>query len=567
MKLIKLSFFIALLFVELSAGSQVINRYTLLNKSIKLYEKAEWDISVSSSFSNPYNATDISVDMLLTSPTGKELVLPCFYVKGDSTESLWKSRFSPQETGSYTYTFRVTAQGKNSKSQKGVFFSQNSDKKGFLHTNNNWTFRFDNGDLFRGIGEDVAWESRSWENPKWTYDYLLPTLSKNGANFFRTWMCAWNLPLEWTHIRDSKRYHDTNKYYNPSGIIRMDQLVEMADSLNLYIMLTLDWHGELVSDAEWKISPYNKANGGPAATPTEFFTSKKAQLRYKDKLRYIIARWGYSTHIAAWELFNEIDNAAFTPKDSVIIPFSAIVQWHNEMSRYLKKTDPYNHMVTTSISHRDIPGLDSLAYIDFNQKHIYKHTDKIASTLNTYTQSYNKPYVIGEFGYEWNWDVDFKTITKGLDFDYKRGLWYGLFSPTPILPMTWWWEFFDEQKMTPYFRSVKEISNQMLIAGKGSFKILQVQAGNMEAYGVQCGKKIFIYLLNNTAHSLASDVIVDYKSPALLNIACFIPNDLQCKNMYMRKIILKNSQSVYIPNITLAPNENMILILSPIKKH
>jgi hypothetical protein len=84
-----------------------------------------------------------------------------------------------------------------------------------------------------------------------------------------------------------------------------------------------------VSDAEWKISPYNKANGGPAATPTEFFTSKKAQLRYKDKLRYIIARWGYSTHIAAWELFNEIDNAAFTPKDSVIIPFSAIVQWHN----------------------------------------------------------------------------------------------------------------------------------------------------------------------------------------------------------------------------------------------
>jgi hypothetical protein len=564
MKLIRLSFFIALLFVKLSAESQVINRYTLLNKSIKLYEKAEWNISLVAPFDNPYNQDEITLDMLITSPSGKELVLPCFYVKGDSNESLWKARFTPQEIGKYNYSFRLIDEGKTNSTSINSFVSQKSNKKGFLHKNNDWTFRFDNGDLFRGIGENVAWESRSWENPKWTYEYLLPTLSKNGANFFRTWMCLWNLPLEWTHIRDSKRYHDTNKYYNPSGIERMDQLVEMADSLNLYMMLTLDWHGELVSDAEWKISPYNKANGGPAATPTEFFTSNKAQLRYKDKLRYIIARWGYSTHIAAWELFNEIDNAAFTPKDSVLIPLSAIVQWHNEMSMYIKNTDPYNHMVTTSISHRDIPGLNSIAYIDFNQKHIYKHTDRIAPTLTSYSKSYNKPYVIGEFGYEWNWDVNFKTITNELDFDYKRGLWYGLFSPTPILPMTWWWEFFDEQKMTPYFKSVREISNQMLHAGKGSFKILQVQAGNMEAYGVQCGKKIFIYLLNNTTNSIHSDIKIDVNSPAYFNSKSFIPNEMQYTNI--GNPISKN-RCIIIPNITLASKNDIILILSPIKKH
>lgn len=483
----------------------------LLNTKVIEFEKTEWDISLSAPFVNPYDQQDISVDLEMVSPSGRPVVLPCYFEKGDSTLSNWKARFAAQETGEYSYHFNLRSKAGESKSDEGHFNVQASAKPGFLHKNNTWTFKFDNGRLFRGIGENVAWESRKFENDKWTYDHLLPTLSKNGANFFRTWMCYWNLPLEWKKVSSTKRYRNTNEYFNPGAVKRMDELVQMTDSLGLYFMLTLDWHGHLIEGGGWKNSPYNTVNGGPAKTPTEFFSLQKAKEKYKNKLRYVIARWGYSTSIAAFEFFNEVDNAAFNKEDSILIPHQYITQWHDDMSRYLKDVDPYHHMVTTSISHRDIQGLNSLAYLDFNQKHIYKHTEKIPAIYPGYIQAYGKPYVVGEFGYRWE-DADPK-YAKEADFDFKRGLWYGLFSETPLLPMSWWWELFDDEKMAYYFKGVREISDAMLNAGNGSFVQVPVTAGKAEAYGMKCGNKYFIYLLNNTDQIISTQVVI----PATLN--------------------------------------------------
>src|SRR5690606_935446 len=232
--------------------------------------------------------------------------------------------------------------------------------------------KFDSGKPFRGIGENVGLEPRSFSNPKWTYDYLLPRLAANGANFFRAWMAPNNFPLEWKTVRNTKRYSDTDEYFNPGGVQRLDEVVELADSLGLYIMLAFDSHNTLIEDNQWEIHNYNKVNGGPASTPEEFFTLPESRAKYKNRLRYIVARWGYSTAIGAWEFFNEIDNAAFTKGDSIIISHDAIADWHREMAAYLKEIDPYDHIVTTSVSHREIKGLYDMEELDLNQMHIYK---------------------------------------------------------------------------------------------------------------------------------------------------------------------------------------------------
>lgn len=463
----------------------------MLNQKVDQYEKAEWNIDISGAFKNPYDQKEVMLDMLLTSPSGKPLTLPCYFEK----DNLWKARFTPQEAGKYSYVFKISNVNQSQETVPASFTSKATNKTGFLHKNDLWTFRFDNGKLFREIGENVAWESRSREIDKWTYDYLLPTLSKNGANFFRTWMCYWNMPLEFKKVANSKRYTNTNEYYHPQAIQKMDELVNKCDSLGLYFMLSIDWHGLLMQGWGWRNSNYNQVNGGPAKDPADFFTMQAAQDMYKNKLRYLVGRWGYSPNVAVWEFFNEVDNSAFTRNDSIIIPLATIAQWHLEMSRYLKDIDPYHHLVSTSISHRDIIGMNSIPYIDFNQKHIYKHTEKIPSIYPEYIQTYNKPYVIGEFGYRWE-DDDPKYGDKW-DFDYKRGLWYGMFSPTPILPMTWWWELFDTRNMTPYFNGVREINDKMLQAGKGSFEKVAVESGTIESYGLKCGDTFFVYLLNN----------------------------------------------------------------------
>jgi hypothetical protein len=141
--------------------------------------------------------------------------------------------------------------------------------------------------------------------------------------------------------------------------------------------------------------------------------------------------------------------------------------------------------------------MNDLPNIDLNQKHIYNKTQLISPTIHDYAGRHQKPYVIGEFGYDWNWDNVKHEYGANFEFDYKRGLWYGLFSPTPILPMTWWWEYFDERKMTPYFKNVRTISDRMLQAGDGIFDTVRVNSNLTDAYAVRCGSTYFIYTLNN----------------------------------------------------------------------
>jgi hypothetical protein len=560
MKKIYVLFFSVSLLCFVHAEDKITSvKLLVLNPS--QYEKTEFNIIISSGFKNPYTASDIELDMHLTAPSGKELFVPCFYVSGDTVCSLWKARFAAQEAGTFTYSFQLIRNShKTINSDTSVFTAVQSSKNGFLHTDGLWTLKYDSGKLFRGIGENVAWESRSFENPKWTYDYFLPKLAREGANFFRTWMCSWNLPLEWQMVSGTGRYMNTAEYYNSGGIERMDQLIGMTDSLGMHIMLTLDSGGSLWHEFWCDTGSTCKGSNNPA----DFFTRAGARQRYKDKLRYLVARWGYSPGIAAFEFFNEIDNSAYTPspEDSVIIPHEAVVEWHSEMSRYLHDIDPYHHIITTSISHRDIIGMNMLPYIDINQKHIYKNTEGMRSEILRYTRACNKPYIIGEFGFEWDWTIDFSTIASGLEYDFQRGLWYGLFSPTPILPMSWWWEFFDEHNMTPYFKSVREISDQMLEAGKGSFEILDVKADIIEAYGLKCGDKLFVYLLNNSNSGVKSKVMIKIAERRSYNVQGFMP----AKRTY-RKIwnTAAAKEGLLVPAIKLASKESLILILSPKK--
>lgn len=532
----------------------------LLMGTPRLYEKTEWDINLTEKWKNPYLQEDIALDMLITTPSGKKLSLPCFYASGSSgTPSAWKARFAPQETGKYSCVFQLSKAGKPVNLSKAIkFLVKTSDKNGFLHLKNNWVFQFDDGKPFRGIGEDIAWESRAHddsrffkdlnENPKYNYEYMLPSLAAHGGNFFRTWICPWNLPLDWKIVLNSNRYANTTGYYNYSAIQKMDRLIDLSDSLGLYIMLTLG------------PGAYTVSAGGFATSAADFFVNPNAIARYKNKLRYIIARWGYSTSIGAWELFNEIDNTMYANKNNPIDP-AIIVKWHEEMSAYIKKTDPYGHLVTTSISHRDLPGLNSLEHIDFNQKHIYRNTKSIPSTIIQYEKDFKKPYVIGEFAYEWDWSKDFNLFAAEMDSDFKRGLWYGLFSPTPVLPMSWWWEYFNRRGTDAYIARVRTILNQMLAAGNGSFEPVVVTASlpGITMFGVQCGNKIFAYAFNPADAPKTTGITLTVTANSSLRSSVY-----NCESGVYSKLnnTIRSGNKLQIPGFKLAAGEDVVFVIS-----
>lgn len=470
---------------------------------VSQYEKAEYSIRISGgTWENAYLQEQAAVDLEIVAPNGGRGLLPCFYSGADS---LWTARFTPSQEGTYRLHF-VYSEG-------GEFVSDfmrlplkvtQGTSKGFLRPRDNWSFQYDDGTPFRGIGENLCWESRTEDdNPHlselhqqadvYNYDVMLPKLRERGGNFTRMWMCSWNFPIDRQDDFNNPRYEASDDYFNPSAVARLDHVIELADSLDIKIMLCMG-QGDVPADAE-------------------FFTSEEAKARYRNRLRYIIARWGYSPAIAAWEFFNEVDNIQFAdPKNP--IPAADIAAWHVEMAAYLREIDAHSHMITTSISHRDIEGLNSVPDIDFNQKHIYKGTASIPQTILRYEREFGKPYVIGESGYEWDWYKNFEDIADGLDMDFTRAMYYGLFNPTPIVPMSWWWEWFDSRGTDLKIGEVRALSEQMLQAGGGSFEPLEVKVAGGDGYAVRCGKKVFVYIFNPTDKPITtfSVVLGDHKT-------------------------------------------------------
>lgn len=556
----RIFFFICLLSMNISIYGQII-KSSIHTTQPEQYSKVEVDIELMQKFNNPYMQEEVALDMLIVTPSGKEQVLPCYFVsEKERNISCWKARYAPQESGLYQYKIQLIKKGKKKTTSKTSSFEVVKSKNpGFLHAKSDWILEFDNGRPFRGIGENICWESRDEDDSKffkrlhekaelYNYDYLLTEFAKNGGNFFRTWMCSWNLPIDYKGPFNNARYTQSDEYYNPSALARMDYLVELSESLDLYIMLTLGQGGYLTSDR------------GVVDNAEDFFISKKARAWYKNRLRYIVARWGYSTSIAMWEFFNEVDNVQFQNKNNPING-KVIADWHDDMSAYMKQIDPYRHIVTTSISHRDIEGLNSIKNIDINQKHIYNNTSSIPAEIERYVQEFGKPYIIGEFSREWDWSKNFDDFSHEMDVDFKRGVWYGLFSPTPVTPMSWWWEYFDVRGLTPYYRKIREVSDRMLAAGRGSFEPLTVKAGTSHAFGVKCGEEIFVYLFNPEHSTLITDVTIPASGGRNYKVQAIDPTMLVTKDILD---INYTSSSVDLKEIIIGAEKEVVYILTPL---
>ena len=191
-------------------------------ETASLYSKVECSVTLTGQWTNPYLQEEAYLDMEVVSPSGKTLTLPCYWVSGKSgQQSQWNARFIPQETGTYSYVFKYYQKGRlESESAKGSLKVSKSGRSGILHVNDNWTLKYDNGELFRGIGENLCWESRTSDDSKFfkelhqqhdrfNYDVMLPEFASNGGNFVRIWMCSWNFPIDRQKNFNNSRYQET----------------------------------------------------------------------------------------------------------------------------------------------------------------------------------------------------------------------------------------------------------------------------------------------------------------------------------------------------------------------
>ncbi|MDR0864220.1 MAG: glycoside hydrolase, partial [Candidatus Symbiothrix sp.] len=112
-----------------------------------------------------------------------------------------------------------------------------------------------------------------------------------------------------------------------------------------------------------------------------------------------------------------------------------------------------------------------------------------------------------------------------------------------------------------YFRGVREISDQMLAAGKGSFASLSVQCGDAQALGVQCGEEIFVYVFNPEKEILVSDLTIETKENKSYNVQSYEPTFRLYKDV--RKVAFTSTQIV-LEDFSLGAQKEMVLLLKPV---
>jgi hypothetical protein len=348
----------------------------------------------------------------------------------------FRVRFTPPKTGGWRWRWVVrTAGGPPVAAAWQPFRVSRVRDHGFVRVSRRDPryLAFDDGTPYFALGENTG-----WYGPRGTFDYddWFAALAAQGANYGRVWMPTWAFGIEWSDTGLGDYTDRLDRAW------QLDHVFDAAEAQGIYLMHAVLNHGpfSLAFNSEWAANPYNAANGGPLATPAAFFTDAEARQLIAQRIRYIVARWGWSTHLMAWELWNEVDltGGASAP----------VTSWHADMSALLRTLDPNDHLVTTSHAlYPNDPNVWSGGGVDFTQIHFYADIfpakRDLAETVTSLTADRanvtRKPVLFGEIGIDSRGPAETRAADpEGIGI--HDGLWAGAMSGGIGTAMTWWWD-------------------------------------------------------------------------------------------------------------------------------
>jgi len=453
--------------VAMGAGADYAQRQALslreisgVPKEVARYGAIELTLDLRATCDNPFDPEDIDVHAEFTSPAGKAVRVNGFLFQPfarrlqdgaeriePAGEPVWKLRFTPDSTGNWSG--KITAKDRTRSTSQAIpaFEVKDSPSPGFVRRgkSNPFGFAWENGKPFFPVGENMCWGGR---RGSFDYDAWLPELSKAGGDYLRIWMCSWNCALEWSQDpkgdRRSGNYHGVG-VYSLDNAWKLDTILDAAERNGISVMLCLGTYGEFkdggyFNEGQWKANPYNQANGGPCGKPGDFWTNPTARKLYRQRLRYLAARYAHRTNLQSWEFWNESEAPA---------------AWVKEMAACLKGTgdlhlpaaDPYQHLVTTTYGNAEVWEIPE---IDFTQTHSYgtgnipDHATEIHREAQRHAR-FGKPHLMGEFGIDWR-SPDSKYDAGGAGINLHNGLWASALSGDAGGAMLWWWDNYVHPK-------------------------------------------------------------------------------------------------------------------------
>ncbi|HXU78066.1 MAG TPA: DUF5060 domain-containing protein, partial [Methylomirabilota bacterium] len=286
-----------------------------------LFPKIETSFIVTNAIADPFDYTTADVRVQIQQPDLTTVQLPAFFDGGTT----WRARHTPSAPGNYqvlSVSLNGSAVTVNSLQPAAWNVAGPTLSAGFVKVDPANSNRFLTGvDRYYPVGQNVAWDASSAV----TVTSVLAKMGGARENWARVWMDHWDgKNLDWPKVGAN------------FGTLSLpvaqkwDAILAAAEQSGVHFQMTLQHHGQYSTnvDPNWNENPYNIANGGFLSTAAQFFTNATAKALTKRKLRYAIARWGYSPSIMAWELFNEVQFTEAAQSGQ----WSIVGAWHDEMA-------------------------------------------------------------------------------------------------------------------------------------------------------------------------------------------------------------------------------------------
>lgn len=415
-----------------------------------VYQPVELVADVAASYENPFDPEQILVDGLITRPDGLEVRVPGFFyvpltlAEDGGREQLrragpgdFRVRYTPTVEGEHRIALLVRDRTGERRSEGLILAVEPSAEPGFVRApEGSRYFAYDDGRPFFAVGENLCWATGP--RPVATYREWLDRLGAAGGNWARLWLSFNEKGQEWMPHPTPKG--GTGTYlglgrYALDNAWRLDEVFRAARAAGVYLMAALGTYGEFTEggyfgEGSWVSNPYNAANGGPCATPSDFWTDPEARRLYKQRLRYLVGRWGYATELFAWEFWNEVP------------PSPEQVAWVAEMAAYLKEIDPNRHLVSTTYGDASTWACPD---IDFTMTHMYGtagNTEDFTPQIRDEIARawvYPKPYLLAEFGIDWQ-THDGRWDPRGTGVNMHNGAWAAALGGAAGTAMLWYWD-------------------------------------------------------------------------------------------------------------------------------
>ncbi|HEY3372787.1 MAG TPA: DUF5060 domain-containing protein, partial [Prolixibacteraceae bacterium] len=403
-------------------------------QTIKKYEKFEVLLDLDHvGIENPFDPADIDVYVLFTAPSGKKMKINAFYDNYQDAHA-WKLRFSPNETGMYSYQVFVNDAGGKGETSVQQFKATTSEHHGWIKPSvkNPHYFVQDDGSSFYGVGVYSPWGNDQSR---------LDTYASNNANLFAIWDIGYG-----GFVNDQGLIEEELGRYNQKKLGKLDSLIVILEKSEIKLMYALwphDLFSETVWAAEWKKNPYSQL-----IDVADVYKDSLVWEFQKKKYRYLIARYSYSRSMGIWELINEMNGTDGWAKGR----HQEALDWVAKCDRYFEENDPYNHPVTASFSGGLTEYREELyKRTDIPNIHIYPAQgwplkypdDKMRSDMYNFAwasrrfwDAFEKPAIFGEAGADLTY---FKPTSPEYHISYHNQIWAALtngLSSTPV-----WWAY------------------------------------------------------------------------------------------------------------------------------